>query len=783
MKRIVILFLCLFTGISSFAQYKRVKIYADEAKLMILQQQGVAIDHGVYKKGVFFIGEFSPAEIQKIEAMDLSYDVLVEDLEKYYADQLDPTDKSIMNGPCDGAGGFVPEVPENFELGSMAGFLTYQEFLDNLDSMAAAYPELITVRAPIDTFLTHEGREIYWVKISDNPNTDEDEPEALYTSIHHAREPASLSQNIFYMWYLLENYETDDNIKSLVDSRELYFVPMINPDGYIQNETANPNGGGMWRKNKRDNDGSLVNAGVDLNRNYSYEWGGLGTSSDYNSEVYRGPYAFSEPETQAIKWLTENRDFAFALNYHTHGNWLLFPFGFDYDQFSEDHDLFTELTEEMVRYNNYTNTISSGLYPAAGDSDDWMYGGDLEEKPKIFAMTPEVGSSFWPNESSIEGLCQENVYQNLMMARFSGQYAKVDYTGAASVNQLSFDLEFAARRMGLIDGDISISFTSLTAAASIVGDSEFTMESPEILHELNMEMLLEIDPDLISNGDIVQIEVVMTGGDYVETQVVDLLYGVFEEVYEDDCEDLNGFITADDWDVTDEDAYTPVYSITDSPYSEYANNESAWIQLAESVDLTGDVVSANMTFWAKWEIETGWDFVQVLASDDNGSSWTPLCGNYTNPGSEYQDEGQPLYDGFQTEWVEETVVLDDFIGSEIFIAFYLESDTWETEDGFYFDDLSINLMNTNTAVGVEDIREIAFNIYPNPANTQLTIQMEQDDLYHYELIDALGKVVVRSRFFGQQEQLDVSILPIGMYSLRLWNTTETPIIKKLQILH
>lgn len=781
MKRILTtLVMALFLN-AGFSQYQRVKIYADEVKLAELGAAGIAMDHGAYKSGVFFIGEFSQSEMAIIDEKGVSYDVLIEDLESYYAAGL-ASEKSLMDYPCDLNGGFVAEVPDNFELGSMAGFYTYAEYLANLDSMAAMYPDLISIRQPIDTFQTHEDRSIYWVKISDNPDVDEEgEYEVMYTSLHHAREPASLSQNIFYMWYLLENYDSDENIQGLIDNSELYFVPMINPDGYVHNETTNPNGGGMWRKNKRDNDGSIVNAGVDLNRNYSYEWGGLGTSNDYNSQVYRGTHAFSEPETQAIKWFTENHEFKFALNYHTHGNWLLFPYGFDYDQFCEDHDLFTALTDEMTLYNNYTNVISSGLYPAAGDSDDWMYGGDLEDKPKIMAMTPEVGSSFWPDESSIIGLCQENVYQNLMMARFAGVYAKVSYEGVSAVNDISMILPFVAQRMGLEDGDITISFASLTSGATLFGDSEFLFESPSQLEEMDININMALDAAVLINGSDIEIEVLMDNGSYVESQIITITYGNYESIYEEDCETLDAFMAGTSWDNTDEDYYTPSNSITDSPFTDYENSESSWIQLSDPIDLSNGVLQANFSFWAKWEIETGWDYVQVLASEDNGSTWIPLCGNYTNPGSEYQDEDQPLYDGYQSEWVYETVDLTDFVGQEVQLAFYLESDNWVTEDGFYFDDLSINIISSDP-LGVNSLEKKVFKVYPNPANDLLVIIKDGDDLVNYELFDTSGRMMMNDSFNSSEYRLDISSLQSGMYILRLVESNGNVSLEKIQVL-
>ncbi len=166
------------------------------------------------------------------------------------------------------------------------------------------------------------------IKISDNASVDETEPEILYTAVHHAREAESLSQLIYYMWYLLENYSTDVTIQSLVNNTEMFFVPCLNPDGYMYNQLTDPNGGGLWRKNRRDNlDGEF---GVDLNRNYDYFWGfdDTGSSPLTADATYRGIAPFSEPETQAISNFTMIHDFKYALNYHTYGNHLVQPFGY-----------------------------------------------------------------------------------------------------------------------------------------------------------------------------------------------------------------------------------------------------------------------------------------------------------------------------------------------------------------------------------------------------------------------------------------------------------------------
>lgn len=763
MKSIIISALVFLFAFNANAQYKRVKLWADHDKIQELAKQGIAVDHGLVKKDIWFIGEFSVTELSIIQSLDVSYDVLIDDMETYYVEQNNGI-KSLDEYPC-ADGGFEFDDPEAFELGSMGGFFTYEEFLMHIDSMASRFPDLISAKQPISEFQTHEGRPIYWLRISDNPNVDEaDEPEVLYTALHHAREPASLSQLIFYMYYLLENYESDPAIKTLVDNTEMYFVPMINPDGYNYNQSTNPNGGGMWRKNRRDNDGNPNNMGVDLNRNYGYEWGGSGSSGSYSSDLYRGPEQFSEPETQAIKYLCENHNFKFALNYHTYSNLLLFPYGFDYNQFTPDHDYFLGFTEELVRYNNYANQISTELYPADGVSDDWMYGGDT--KPTILSMTPEVGSSFWPASSAILGLCRENLYMNLTLARIAGIYGQLAFTGSNNIQEVSGTLPFNIRRLGVEDGSIQVSFEELTGNLEIVGNTEFVFEDLEKLEE--MEILLEYGLLLdIPDGSPINIVAHIDNGTYITDEYFELFYGSLIPIVSTDGESMDLFDSAN-WNTTDEDSYSPDHSITDSPFGDYGDNNETWIELTDPVDLS-DFEIAFLSFWAKWDIESGWDYAQVMASNDDGNTWTPLCGQYSHAGNEYQDFDQPIYDGTNSEWVIELIPLDDYIGGEVKIAFRLVSDQSVVGDGFYFDDLEV--LSYDQFDGIDEIENsIKWKVFPNPANQNLyvSVSLDQSAELNYEIVDISGKVILEGTFFSSEEaQISISDLNSGSYFIRL----------------
>ncbi|GAB4332578.1 MAG: hypothetical protein Kow0037_10230 [Calditrichia bacterium] len=387
----------------------------DKSDITRLQQMGLEVDH-FRLEGNQLTAIFSEKDLEILNESGLPYQILVEDVAAKFLQEaaLSPAEWQQLQREMDQTYGV-----RGFEFGSMGGFYTFDEVVTELDSMRLMYPNLISVKQSIGQ--SHEGRDIWVVKISDNPDIDESEPEVLYTALHHAREPQSMMTLMYFMYYLMENYGTDPDITALVNNRELYFIPVVNPDGYVYNQTTNPNGGGMWRKNRRNNGGSY---GVDLNRNYGYKWGydNSGSSPDPTSETYRGPAPFSEPETAALRDFCNQHDFRLALNYHTYGDLLIHPWAWsDILPDPPDDSLFVDLCQRMVAHNGYTYGTPGQTvgYSVNGDANDWMYGED-STKAKIFSMTPEVGPSFWPSPSSIYPLAQENLQPNLILAEGPG---------------------------------------------------------------------------------------------------------------------------------------------------------------------------------------------------------------------------------------------------------------------------------------------------------------------------------------------------------------------------
>lgn len=778
MKNITLILCLIFIPILGFNQliYSKVKIYGSHEEMEILSNAGITLDHGSHKKGEWMITDLSSLEIAQLASFGVDYEILITDISSYYAAHSNDASSRADRTECPSFGGESVtnvNVPANFVLGSMGGYYTYEEFLAELDAMRLAYPDLITEKAPISDFETWEGRPIHWVRISDNPEVDEDEQEVLYTAVHHAREPMGLSQTIFYMWYLLENYGTDEEITYLVDHSEFYFVPMINPDGYKYNHTTNPGGGGMHRKNRNPSIGT-TNKGVDLNRNYSYHWNESGTSPLENNDVFAGDSAFSEPETQAMKWFCENHNFQFAFNAHSYGDLLLYPIGWAVAEYAADHDYFARYSGHMALYNNYTAQKSTALYAAAGDSDDWMY---ITDETGIFAMTPEIGNSFWPSSAEIVPTCQEMFWSNLVLSHMPHVYAVTSDIEASRINGITGYLNYSIERLGLEDGDFTVSITPLVGFESL---------GTENIHTLS---IMDIDEDSISYilnpgitfGDEIKYVLHTNNGLWIKHDTISKTFGDETVVFFDDCSDLTHWVG--DWDFTNEIYYSPSNCITDSPYDgTYGNNVNKKITLNESFNFQ-HATYAYVTFRAQWEIENDYDYVEFMISIDGGTTWSPLCGKYTNMGVPDQDFNEPLYDGTQSDWVLEEIDLSDYLEeSDVRFRFLLITDAGLQMDGFYFDDFSISTdAHEIDDSGIEELSEDIIKIYPNPAKDVLYYAINGEATVHtIVLFNELGQPIQYINSSTNSIKLDD--LSEGVYFIQFIDNANNSVIKRFTLL-
>ncbi|MBT8382609.1 MAG: M28 family peptidase, partial [Ignavibacteria bacterium] len=174
----------------------------------------------------------------------------------------------------------------------------------------------------------------------------------------------------------------------------------------------------------------------------------------------------------------------------------------------------------------------------------------------------------------------------------------------------------------------------------------------------------------------------------------------------DEANNLNDWTSTGGWNITTSKSVSPPTSFTDSPGGNYSNNANSSLRYNSQIDLT-DVLGATLEFDTQWDIENDWDYGQVQLSTNNGATWIPLEGLYTNPGvGSFQPNGEPLYDGTQLTWVHESIDISSYVDQNITIQFLLISDSYVTEDGWYVDNIEITTFDASAtfqlAVNIAD---------------------------------------------------------------------------------
>ncbi|MBK8514953.1 MAG: immune inhibitor A [Saprospiraceae bacterium] len=784
--RFVFLFILTIQFIQVSAQdlpeslYHKVRVNLVGKNFIDLTKAGIETDHGFYIKNRSFTSDFNISELKILRQLGFEYEVLIEDVASYYASEMRPSQFNSnpveSRAKCYGLSlpSYNYSTPIQYTAGSMNGYFTLKEMYDILDTMAARYPQIISVRNKISGFTTFEGNALYYVKVSDNVNTDEEsEPEVLYTALHHAREPNSLSQMIFYLWYLLENYGKDATVTKIIEQTQLYFIPCVNPDGYLLNEKTYPKGGGLWRKNAwRDTTGAIF--GVDLNRNYGYSWGkdDIGSSPNPNSLTFRGLSPFSEPETKAIRAFCIDHDFKFAVNYHTFGNFLIRPSSTGLAPENESV-FFKTIGKVMNKENNFsfgTGPETVG-YTVNGDSDEWMYG-ENSEKNSILAFTPEVGPSFWPAPGDIDYLNKSCMWTNLSAALLTLSYYDAEENDEGLY--LSPDNEkisVKVIRAGLKKDEVSINLISR--------DPGVTVHIPQrkLSLDAGKEAIISFDLDIdqsFSYMDGIKFDLLIDNGGMISKKVIEKQWvsRPFVTILKDDIE-LKDMYISTGWDTTSTSYVSAPLSMTDSPSGLYPAKYKASITLKNPVDLS-NMSHALLHFYAKWDIEDNYDYVQVLASKDN-RDFIPLCGKYTNLGTQDQSFSSPLFDGVVAEWVKEEMDLSLFIGApKVWIRFAIVTDEYEQRDGFYFDNLEINAIPLSSGTEIAGISRPA--IFP----TLLTgdNQLYLKEIYPsgkeiLKIFDILGHIVFQKNITSTVIDFDTSLLPNGVYIYHIDNASGT----------
>jgi len=660
--------------------YQSIRVFDTTTKTInILGGLGIPLDHITGKEGVFIDLTVHEDETFELLSQGVDLEILIPDLTVHYKSRSIPSDN------------------REFPLGSMQGNYTWDELNIRFDELQSQYPGIISERVIIGQ--TIEERDIWAFKVSDNPNNDENEPEVLYTALTHAREPLGMMNLFYFVQRIAEAYQTDPELTYLINNREMWFIPVINPDGYVYNESIQPDGGGMHRKNRLDTGcGDGTNRGVDINRNYGFGWGANNTGSSPNpcSTTFRGESEFSEPETQAVRDFILNNNFNNVLHYHTYSNIYIHAFG--NGSLPEEPDLTTivEIGEEMARYNGYV--VGTGLstigYSVNGDAVDWTYGDQ-----NIISYVPEVGSpsqGFWPSENEVIELCAAQLYPNKIFAFVSGpdiilHSYELSEEFIMPSEEVEINLVIQNRGLTNSDSDIEISLSPLNNWTSLDSES-YILSEIDARDSDDFSFSFTISDDAVNGENSGIIISINSENGFSRTDTLEFLIGQPQVLFFDGFENgLDNWVVDGDWGLTN-DALTGSFALSDSPEGDYQEAQETIAELSTTLNLNF-LSNPIVNFSAKWDIEWNWDFVRFQANV-NGADWVTLKGVFTEPGSGQpaQPSGEQGYDGYQNLWVQEAISLYQLDDDAVITGFRFiqTSDNYVEGDGFTVDDFSIS---------------------------------------------------------------------------------------------
>jgi len=586
------------------------------------------------------------------------------------------------------------EVANRFGEGSQNGYYSNEEVNAIMDELANNYPNICMPKYSIGN--TVEGRPIYAFKISDNPNTDEPEPAVYYDACHHGNESIAMAVTINYMMWLCEQYGSNEEATYLVDNREMYFVPLVNVDGYIKGKRTN------GRPSTNGCESEFL-AGVDLNRNYPVSFGNEpGSSSNECSITYRGTAPFSEPESRAVRDFVLGINPGCAFSFHTPGGVVLMPSGNTAE--ATEFNIYADLAAEMFAENNYyySTTKNAFGYVSAGTTRDYL------NSLGIIAYTPEVR---YPgdNLNSIKSVVAENVKPMQILAWLSGAYPVVknhQFKGDALPGS-SFDMIVGVKNKGVgqIGNNITISVSSnnnnITPTSSFIRLNTLPTQGTNVNNANPYSFKVSNNAQI---GETAMIEIsVAIDGVQTDLHTVPIIVGEKNTLLADDAESntvnwTSSSIIAtpgNDWGRDNSNSYSGEYSFSESVNGLASSNQST-VYSAKFINVNS-TNNLKVQFAAKWSFGEG-DSV-ILQANNNNNGWTDKR-IYTN----------------SNDWVYEIIDLSEYTTGSLSLRFAHRTDVIYTGDGFYFDDFEIVEYNEPTTITCEQRDRIALTEVYNSLN-------------------------------------------------------------------
>ncbi len=589
-------------------------------------------------------------ELDELSKLGIGYDILIDDLQARHDarwNQMRRLERFV-----------VAESPRGASAHDDAWFSNYKQFADIIayfNGIAAVHPQIASMSDVGDSL---QGNDIYALTLTgpETPgNLVADRPVVLWNGGQHAREWVSPMTVSYIASKLADEYGSDPRVTDIIDNTRIVIVPMMNPDGYLYTWTNER----FWRKNRRNNgDGTF---GIDLNRNWGYEWGGEGASPFTSDDTYHGPSAFSEPETQVVRDLASSfgDKLVSHIDYHTYSQLILWPFGYAEGVQTPEPDrtffdeLSTALSDEIFAYSGvfYDPIQSVDLYAAAGTCSDWHYG-DLGVKSLTIELRPSSGAGFGgfdPDPSVILPTARENyeaakLFVERTTLPFTFAHEGVDLVAADETTQVvltitdiieSHDPSSVMLFTRIGTGDVEVG-TPMTP----IGDSQYSALLPAapcgetIFYSFGVDTMDAVSIGFPSNGSF------------------EALAQEFQVSFEDDMESDSGWIIGG----SSDDATTGIWNRMNPQGTEAQPEDdhtpgagvNCWVTDgnagsglgANDVDggsttLTSPILDAialgddaELVYWRWYSNNAGAspnaDSMLVQISNDIGNSWTTL---------------------------------------------------------------------------------------------------------------------------------------------------------------
>ena len=681
------------------------------------------------------------------------------------------------------------QIISNLHSRDIPGYRTYQEMVDELYYLESQYPGLLQLEVigngwgkqyaqqglPNYQSFSHD---LYALKLSANVEQNEDEPAFYFIGAHHAREPLSMEVCMGILQHLLDAYGIDPEITAILDSSQIWFVPLMNPDGHkiVLDQTDI-----WWRKNLRDNNdnGNIDTAnygsgldGVDINRNYSHEWGNISASDNPYDVTYHGPNPFSEPETTALKALLESRRFLAGISYHTYGEWVLYPYGYASNLYGPDVQELGALATAMaatipgVHGGYYTPSPSFGLYPVSGSFDDWSYG-----TRGTFSYTIEMADQFIPPASQVPTIVQNNLSAaRMLLQRKDRKVLRGHISDAATRSPLqaeiivqgiddhylyrapyASDADFGAYWRFLPEGTHTVRFV----CEGYLPQSHTVQISPEgqtildvaMIPAARIDQVIRVVDDIgnpvanaqvtVNDGEPMLCDINGTlllsdipAGEYrlrasasaygsIDCQV-ELMGFDLQVSLTANALFMDGFETGTDdwqsvgWGISNMVSHSGTSCLTDSPGGNYANNQNTSAITIDALNLEG-YESINLQFWAKWD----------FANDGDNCTF----GYRSTLGG---DRTIRIFQGTQ-DWTKVDLDLGYLAAENPRFYFKLSTTSGGTADGIYIDDFVIHASSDFLPVSDATTAPLGFSYGPNPFREQFRIDLTKGGVAPQEI--------------------------------------------------